>query len=78
MLPIGACRVYVTVTEPLPVDRRGDSRAAASPADARSKTAGYLGREDTDYFRLRVESTSYVEAPSAQLKSGLDTIPVRW
>ena len=53
-----ACRINVTVTGPLPVDRHGDSRATASPVDARSKTAGFLGRGDTDYFRMRMERTT--------------------
>ena len=53
-----ACQINVTVTGPLPVDRHGDSRAVASPVDARSKTAGYLGRGDADYFRVRVERTT--------------------
>ena len=78
VLPIAACRVYVTVTEPLPVDRHGDSRAAASPVDAWSETAGHLGRGDTDYFRVRVERTSYLEAATTGSTDTAAVLQDRW
>ena len=75
---MAACRVYVTVTEPLPVDRHGDSRAAASPVDAPSMTAGHLGRGDTDYFRVRVERTSYLEAATTGSTDTAAVLQDRW
>lgn len=60
VLLVGACRFNLTVHGPT-VDRHGDSRATASQVDASSKTAGYLGNRDVDYFLVRVERLSYLQ-----------------
>ena len=60
VLLVGACRISLTVTGPT-VDRHGDSPATASTVGTRSKTSGYLGVGDVDYFRVRVERLSYLE-----------------
>ena len=78
VLLTAACRFNVTVTGPLPVDRHGDSRVAASLVDARSKTAGYLGPGDTDYFRVRVGRTSYLEAETTGSTDTAAVLQDRW
>ena len=78
VLLIAACRLNVTVTGPGPIDRHGDSRAAASPVDARSKTAGYLGSGDTDYFLVRVERLSYLEVETTGSTDTVGVLQDRW
>ena len=68
LLLISACKVLVTTNRvsvdgpadpmPVPIDRYGDSRAAATTVAVPSTTHGYLASGDIDYFRIEVRGLS--------------------
>ena len=70
LLLISACNVFVTTnrlpgdqtTNPVPVDRHGDSPATATAVAAPSTTPGYLASGDIDYFRIEVRGISSLVA----------------